>query len=313
MSAVLLRRLITAIPVLFLVSIVTFTLVRIVPGDLAEAKLGSAATPEAVAQLRHDLGIDRPLLEQYGDWLSGVLRGDFGESLVNGESVGHELWNSVPPTLEIAILAMAVSLLIGIPIGVMAALNRETAIDYAGRMAAAAGLALPGFWIALVALTLLARYADWVPPLQYRSLTSDPIENLKLVGIPTLVIGFGLSGIVIRLTRAAMLEVLDQDYVLTARSKGLSRRMVVTRHALKNALIPVITVVGVQLGFLLGSVVIMEQIFAVPGLGRLTFEAINGRDYPTIQAAVLLMAIIFVVVNFVIDIVYVALDPRIRV
>jgi peptide/nickel transport system permease protein len=206
---------------------------------------------------------------------------------------------------------MVLGLLIGVSLGAVAALRTGRPLDYIVRVLAVLGLAVPGFWVALMVLTFLARSFNWIPPLQYQSLFSHPMANIQMLGIPVIILGFNLSAVIMRLTRGSLLEVFRQDYIRTARAKGLSQATLVNRHALRNALIPVITVIGVQLGFLLGGVVVLEQIFSIPGLGNFTFQAINTRDYPAIQAAVLFIAVAFVLVNLLVDLAYVVVDPRV--
>ena len=300
------------IPVLFGVSVILFITIRWIPGDIAELKLGDKATPEDVAQLREQLGINRPLVNQYGDWVSGIFTGDWGTSLWTGNSVISEVRRSLPVTLELGVFALFIAILISIPTGIISAIRQDTATDYVVRIIAILGLAVPGFWLGILMLTYSARWFHWTPPIGYVSFFDDPLTNLKQFIMPAFADGFMAAALTMRMMRSALLEVLRQDYIRTAWAKGLRERVVVTRHALKNAFIPVLTVIGNGIGYLLGGTVIFEQIFSLPGLGRLTFSSITLRDYPQLQANVLVIAIWFVLINLIVDVLYSYFDPRIR-
>ncbi|MGE0541177.1 MAG: ABC transporter permease [Dehalococcoidia bacterium] len=306
------RRLLSVVLVAFLVSLALFAAVRILPGDLAEVKLGEHATPEDVQILRTQLGLDDPLLVQYGKWIGGVLRGDPGDSLFTGRPVFGQLWSRLPVTIELSVLSLALAMLIGIPLGVISALRSGSAVDYIVRIVAVLGQAVPNFWLGIVLLTGLGIYLQWTPPVEYRSFFDAPLHNIQQFALPAIILGYGLSAIVMRLTRSMMLEVLRQDYIRTARSKGLAETPIVRGHALKNTLIPVVTVLGTQFGFLIGGSVVIEQIFALPGVGRLTLEAIVQRDYPQLQFNVLFLAVMILLLNLAVDLLYAYLDPRIR-
>jgi len=312
MQQYIIRRLLLMIPVLIGVSIATFVLIRIVPGDIAVLKCGRGCTPEQVDLIRKQLGTDKPIVTQYFEWIGGIFRGDMGKSLYTRQPVVDELKRRIPITMELAILALAVASAIAIPIGIVSAIRQDTPLDYAGRLFSIAGLAIPSFWIATLVFTLPAIWWKWVPPTRYKDLWDDPIHNLTQMIIPAAILGLGFSAIQMRLTRSAMLEVLRQDYIRTAWAKGLRERVVLVRHALKNALIPVITVMGIQLAALLGGTVIMEQIFVIPGLGRSTFLSVFNRDYPQLQANVMFLAVVYVTMNLLVDLAYGFLDPRIR-
>ena len=317
------RRVILMIPTLIGVTFMLFMLVRFIPGDVIQQIAGDNAiiTPEIRADIEHRLGLDEPWYTQYWTWLFKSLRGEFGESLRSGVPIGEELRLRLPVTLELTSLALLVSLVIALPIGVLSAVRQDTWSDYLSRSVAIGALALPAFWLATLIIVLPSVWWKVAPPLQYVDLWDDPWQNLKIMLFPygkfvpvgpAVILGIGLSGTVMRLTRAQMLEVLRQDYIRTAWSKGLRERTVVTRHALKNALIPVVTVVGLQLPFLIGGAVIVESIFSIPGMGRYLLSAIQGLDYTVVQGVVLVIALAVLVSNLIVDLAYAYLDPRIR-
>jgi peptide/nickel transport system permease protein len=286
--------------------------VRLIPGGAETAVLGENATPQAATQLRHSLGLDRPIPEQYVRWLGGVLHGDFGQSIQFKRPVSKDLRERIPVTMELGLLAMVVSLCIALPIGALSAMRQDTAIDYGARAVAIAMLSLPNFWLGTLVLTFGSVWFNWAPPLTYHSLTDAPLKNLAILAAPAIILGAALSGTVMRLTRAQMLEVLRQDYVRTAWAKGLRERTVVTRHAVRNAFIPVITVIGLQVPILIGGTVILETIFSVPGMGRFLVGAIGARDYPVIQGINLMVALIAITTNLVVDLSYSLIDPRVK-
>jgi peptide/nickel transport system permease protein len=309
-----LKRLVASIPLLLLVSLLAFSIVRIVPGDvvmLMLAEIGNI-TPEQLATIRADMGLDRPFLQQFLIWLGGVVQGDLGKSIWTGRSVGRELLRTIPVTGELAILSMSVALLIAIPIGILSAVRRNTLLDYGGRFFAIVGLSVPEFAVATIALLLLSLYVGWIPSLIYVPLWQEPLRNLGTMILPSLILGFSLSAVIMRMTRSAMLEVLHEDYIRTAYSKGLAERVIIFRHALKNAFIPIITLIGIQARRLIGSTVVIETIFAIPGIGRLTIDALLNRDYTQLQGCILLIALSVVVINLVVDLSYACFDPRIH-
>ncbi len=317
------RRVLLMIPTLVGVTFMLFMLIRYIPGDVIQQIAGENAivTPEVRADIEHRLGLDRPWYTQYWTWLFDAARGEFGESLRSGASIAEELRLRLPVTLELTSLALLVSLVIALPVGVLSALRQDTWLDYVSRSIAIGALAVPGFWLATLVIVLPSVWWKIAPPLQYVDLWVDPWENLKIMLFPygkfvpvgpAVILGIGLSGVVMRLTRAQMLEVLRQDYIRTAWSKGLRERTIVTRHALKNALIPIVTVVGLQLPFLIGGAVIVESIFSIPGMGRYLLSAIAGLDYVVVQGVVLIIALAVVVSNLIVDLMYAYLDPRIR-
>jgi len=310
----IIRRLLGAIVVLFLMSIVVFRLVHWLPGDALLVKLGEAGRipPDKLEEARAEMGIDRPLTEQYLDWLSGILRGDFGRSLIWDESVGQRILDGLPITLELAILASVVALLVAIPVGVLSALKQDTPIDYVARVLAILGLAVPNFWLATMLLLYLTLWFGWTPPLRYTPFWEDPWTNIQTFALPALVLGFTLGASLTRMTRSTVLEVMRNDYIRTARSKGLRDRIVIGRHVLKNAMIPVITIFGLQFTGLLGGSVIMESLFSLPGVGGITLQAVQQRDYTQIQGNALLFGAIALFINVLVDVSYAWFDPRIR-
>jgi peptide/nickel transport system permease protein len=309
-----LRRLLLAIPVLLLSSLIVFGLMRVMPGDALIALMGESGNVGAreLAKLRKDLGLDRPYYEQYGIWLWQMVSLNPGYSIFTNEPIAVALKKSIPVTLELATLALILGLVIAIPVGVLSATRQDKASDYVGRIVAMSGLSLPDFWLGTLVITFAAIWFRWIPPIGYASLWEAPLTNLQQFLLPAAVLGFRLSAATMRMTRSTVLEVLREDYVRTAWAKGLGGRIVVYKHALKNALIPVVTIVGGQLGTLLAGTVIVETIFALPGMGRLTVEAILFRDYPVVQTNVMLVAATLVTLNLVVDLTYAWLDPRIR-
>lgn len=312
MVAYILRRLLMLVPVLLGVSIAVFASIRFIPGDPAVIQLGQAATPAAIAQVRESLHLDDPIVVQYGVWLGNLLRGDLGKSIETGRPVRTEIWERMPITLELLLIAVAVSLLLAIPIGVLAAVRANSPADYLARVLAIFGLSIPGFWIGQMMIVLPSLLWNHSPPFGYRPFFDDPWTNIQQFYLPGIALGIGSAAILIRLTRSSLLEVLRADYVRTAWSKGLRERSVVTHHAIKNALIPLVTVVGLQIGALLGGTVIMESVFALPGMGRLSLDSITRRDYPVVQGVVLLLATGYVLINLAVDLLYGWLDPRIH-
>jgi peptide/nickel transport system permease protein len=308
------RRVVQGLLVLWLVSFAVFSLVRILPGDAVLMQLDAAAapTPEQLARARQELGLDRPFLEQYRTWMSGVAHGDLGRSLITRRPVTQELAKRISLTSHLAVMSMIVALLIALPIGVLAAVRQDTPADYVGRLGAILGLSLPDFWLATVVITFLAIWFHWIPPIGFAPIWQDPARNLSQLLIPAVIIGARLAAVSMRMTRSSLLEVLRQDYVVTARAKGARERTVIVRHALKNAFIPVVTIIGQQFSVLLGGTVIVEFIFLQPGVGSLLLDAVLLRDYTIIQGAVLFFAVVIVAMNLLVDLSYSWLDPRIR-
>jgi len=300
--------------VLWLVSLAIFSLVRILPGDAVIMQLDQAAapSPETLARARQELGLERPFLAQYRTWITGALHGDLGRSLITRRSVTSELGKRISLTSHLAVMSIVVALLIALPIGVLSAVKQDTASDYLARFFAVLGLSLPDFWLATVVITFLAIWVQWIPPVGFAPLWEDPARCLGQLLIPALIIGARLAAVSMRMTRSSLLEVLRQDYIRTARAKGARERAVIVRHAMKNAFIPVVTVIGQQFSVLLGGTVIVEFIFLQPGVGSLMLDAVLLRDYTLIQGAVLFFAAVIVVTNLLVDLSYAWLDPRIR-
>jgi peptide/nickel transport system permease protein len=308
------RRLVLAVPVLLLSSLIVFGLMRVMPGDALTALMAESGNvgERELQKLRKDLGLDRPYHEQYLIWVRQMVTLDPGYSIFTNEPIAVALRKSIPVTFELAMLALILGLVIAIPIGVLSATRQDTASDYVGRVVAISGLSLPDFWLGTLVITFAAIWFRWMPPLGYTSFWDSPSRNLQQFLLPAAVLGFRLSAATMRMTRSMVLEVLREDYVRTAWAKGLEGRIVVYKHVLKNALIPVVTIVGGQLGTLLAGTVIVETIFALPGMGRLTVEAILFRDYPVVQTNVMLVAGTLVTLNLVVDLMYAWLDPRIH-
>jgi peptide/nickel transport system permease protein len=314
MRTYVVRRALNGLLVLWLVSIVIFSLVRILPGDAVIMQLDQAAapTPEILARARQELGLERPFLAQYRTWITGAVHGDLGRSLITRRPVMNELLKRINLTSHLAVMSIVVAMLIALPIGVLSAVKQDTASDYIARFFAVLGLSLPDFWLATVVITFLAIWVQWIPPIGFAPLWEDPARCLGQLLIPALIIGARLAAVSMRMTRSSLLEVLRQDYIRTARAKGTRERAVIVRHALKNAFIPVVTVIGQQFSVLLGGTVIVEFIFLQPGVGSLMLDAVLLRDYTLIQGAVLFFATVIVVTNLLVDLSYAWLDPRIR-
>jgi peptide/nickel transport system permease protein len=314
MHKYVMRRLLLALPVLLISSLIVFGLMRVMPGDALIALMGESGNvgEKELAKLRRDLGLDKPYHEQYLLWLWQMVTFNPGHSIFTNEPIPVALKNAIPVTLELAALALVLGLVIAIPIGVLSATRQDRPEDYVGRVVAVSGLSLPDFWLGTLVITFAAIWFRWIPPIGYVSLWEDPLRNLQQFLLPAAVLGFRLSAATMRMTRSTVLEVLREDYVRTAWAKGLAGRIVVYKHALKNALIPVVTIIGGQLGVLLAGTFVMETIFALPGMGRLTVEAILYRDYPIVQTNVMLVAATLVTLNLLVDLTYAWLDPRIR-
>jgi peptide/nickel transport system permease protein len=305
------RRLVLTIPVLFAMSIFVFLMIRLVPGDPVRTMLGFRATDENVATVRAALGLDRPMLDQYLGWLGGLLRLDLGQDFISKTPLTTLLGQRLPVTLELTILAMGLALLIGIPAGVLAATRRGTT----GRTTSAfviAGISIPDFWLGIMLVLLFAGALRLLPPSGYKPLLEDPVANIRYMILPVLTLALGEAAYIIRTTRAAMEETLGSPFITFLRAKGITERGITYRHALRSAAVPIVTVVGIQFGVLLGGAIVVEYLFALPGVGRLIVTAINQRNYPVVQAGVLVVAALFIVVNLVTDLLYGALDPRLN-
>ena len=317
MKAYAVKRVLLFLPTIVLTTIVVFGLFWIVPGDVATLILVGAdgedtATIEDIEKLREELGLDRPIHIQYGEWLWNVLRGDLGTSLWYRVPVTEELRDRFLVTLELSVMAIIMAFIVGVPLGVLSAVKQDTGMDYASRVFALIGVAMPNFWLGVLIIYGLAYWAGWLPPLGYASLWDDPLLNVQQLVFPAMVLSFSNLGLTARVTRSSMLEVLREDYVRTARAKGLRELVVLGRHTLKNALLPVITISGYQFAGLLGGVIIIESIFVVPGVGSWTIQSIHHRDFVVLQGVIVLVAVVILTLNLIIDLFYGVLDPRIR-
>jgi peptide/nickel transport system permease protein len=314
LGAYLGRRLLATTLTLLGVSVLVFGMVRLVPGTVVDQLLGQAAlaSPEVVASFRAYFGLDRPAHVQYAQWLAGVARGDLGVSWLSGRPVAALFVERLPVSAELAVLAVAWSLLLGVPLGTGAAVWRGGVRDSMIRVGATLGLSLPAFWQGTVLILLVSVYLGWMPSLAWAPLTERPLENLATMALPALTLGTATAAMITRMSRSSMLDVLGRDYVRTARAKGVSEHRVTFHHALRNALIPVVTVAGVQLGYIVGGIVVVEDVFTLPGVGRLLLDAIFQRDYPVVQGVILILGAIFMLLNLAVDLLYAALDPRLR-
>jgi peptide/nickel transport system permease protein len=312
MSTYVLQRVVQLVPVLLVISALVFFIFKLVPGDEATARLGMTADPASVASLRHELGLDRPVYVQYVAWLGKAARGNLGTSYINGQSVFSLVLEKFPATLELASLGVLLSLVVSVPIGTLAALRRGSWIDQVSRIIALAGYCIPRYWLAILLILGLAVRVRWFPPAGFVPFTKDPVDNLRHAALPVLALAATLAAVQMRFLRSSLLDVIGQDYVRTAYAKGLQSRIVVVRHALANALIPFVTIVGLQFAQLLGGLVVVEQIFSWPGVGWLMVQSITQRDIAVVQGAVLLIATGFVLVNLLVDLAYAYIDPRIR-
>jgi peptide/nickel transport system permease protein len=321
MHRYIVNRVLLLIPTLVGAAAVVFVLMRLIPGDICVLRLGSggmSVNPRAIALCHAELGLDRPLIFQFLDFVWGFFRLDFGISMWSGKPVAEEIAARLPISLEIAAMATVIAILIAIPLGTISALKQNSWIDHVVRTVAIAGIATPSFWLGIVSLLAVLSIsnavfgAPWMPPIDYVPFWQDPLHNLSVVLLPALTVGYRYSAVTMRMTRSAMLEVLREDYIRTARAKGLIERLIVNRHALKNALLPVVTLIGIEFAFLIGGLVVTEQVFNINGVGRLLVLAIQNQDYTLTQALVMLTVAIFVLANLVVDLLYAWLDPRIR-
>ena len=312
MLHLVLHRLVAVVPVLLLVSAGAFALLHLTPGDPIDAMMAESVDATVKETLRRELGLDRPLPEQYLRWMGRILTGDLGRSIRNGEPVMENVSRRLRPSLQLAALAMTISLLVAFPIGIVSAARRNTSVDRAGTTFALFGICMPNFLLALLLIFVFGVTLRWLPISGYTDPFEEPIPGLRSLVLPALTLGLALAAVVTRTLRSSLIEALGEDYVRTARAKGLSEKGVILGHVLKNAMIPVVTVLGLQLGTLIGGAVITEYVFALPGVGRLVVDAVFARDYPLVQGVVLLIALGFILSNLVVDLLYGVLDPRIR-
>jgi peptide/nickel transport system permease protein len=306
------RRILLLFPTVILLSFLVFSIIRVLPGDVVELMVSEGGYADDEAELRNMLGLDKPLFSQYLSYMKGALTGDLGVSLWSGQPVLTEISRRLPISFELALMALLWTFILGIPIGVVSALKQDTGTDYTLRSLAIGGLSIPGFWIATLILVFGSIWFKWVPPMNYISFEENPIQNLSQLVVPSFVLSLALSAAIMRMTRTMMLEVMREDYIRTARAKGLTRWTVVIRHALKNAMIPVVSIMGIQLAFLVGGTIIMETIFVLPGMGKYLLDAIAWRDYPVIQGINLFICTLIITINLCVDLLYGILDPRIR-
>ena len=312
MGAILVHRLLGALPILLIVSLITFAMIHLIPGDPAIAIAGMSATPEQVANIRRDLGLNQPLLSQLWDWYANLLHGNLGRSLLLGQPVVQATMQRLPVTLALSAYALVLTLFLGLISGIVAALRQNTWIDQAAMVLAMIGISVPSFYLGLLMIIVFAVDLRWLPTGGYVALTQDPLGWLATSTMPAIALALLLAGLLARITRSTMLEVLRQDYIRTARAKGLPDRLVVMKHALANALIPIITVVGIIVSLLISGSVVVETLFSIPGIGQLLTQAVLNRDYPMVQGGLLITTALLVGVNILVDVCYALLDPRVR-
>ncbi|MCX5909485.1 MAG: ABC transporter permease [Deltaproteobacteria bacterium] len=311
MIAYICKRLLAVIPILIGVTAVIFFLTTLIPGDVVDILLESQVQPEVADRLRQTLGLDQPFWLRYWTWASGLARGDFGFSVTNGYPVLGQILDKFPPSLELAVLATLIGILTGIPFGVLSARKQFHFTDDFLRLSSLIGFSLPSFWVGTLFLLMVSLWFPGFPILKYVPFSQDPILNLKIMSLPSITLGIAMAALIMRMTRSCVLEVIRQQFVVTARAKGLAERMVLFKHILRNALIPVVTLVGLRFGYLIGGVVIVEEVFGIPGLGRLVIYSISKRDFPLIVGVVFFIALSFLLINLMVDILYAVIDPRI--
>jgi peptide/nickel transport system permease protein len=308
----ILARLAALIPILLGLSIASFALVHVIPGDPALVMLGGEGTPQQVQELRKQLGLDRPLIVRYGEWLGRVLRGDLGESLYNRTRITDELRWRFPTTLALVCLSLLLSIGVGVPAGLISAVYRNSWIDHAARLLTLVSLSLPSFWLGLMLILLFSLKLNLLPIVGYKPITIDSWGGIRFLILPSAALGTYLAALLARLVRSSVLEVLGQEYIRTARAKGLPERVVLFRHALRNALVPAVTVIGINVGILLGGSAVIETLFVLPGVGQLVVTALYNRDLPVIQGLILYISVLYVLINLAVDLLYTYLDPRLR-
>jgi peptide/nickel transport system permease protein len=306
------RRLIGVVAVLFGISVIVFLMVRLIPGDTVQLLLGTEASQEQIDHLRGVFGLDRPIYVQFADWFGRVLQGDFGTSLRTNRPVLPDIIARFGVTVQLSLVSLAIALVVAIPLGMASAMNRGRVSDATSRVVALIGLSVPNFWLGTILIMFVSLVLGWLPPIGFISLIDDPWQGAQTLILPSIALGTAMAAFVMRMLRSSLLEVLRQDYIRTAQAKGLRERTVLYSHALKNAFIPVLTVIGVQIGHLLGGAVIVEEVFSLPGMGRFLLNSIYQRDYPVVQGSVLFVALIFSLINLLVDVMYAWFDPRIR-
>jgi peptide/nickel transport system permease protein len=315
MARYIIQRILLMIPTLLGVAVLVFLLLRVMPGDIVELRFlmeGGRVSPEVLAAERTRLGLDKPIYQQFIDWMSGLAVGDFGKSMWTGRPVIEEISSRLELSLQVALMATALAVLLALPLGTLSALYRDTWVDHVIRVFAVAGLSIPSFWLGMLIILGLLYTFNWIPPLTYVPIYQDPLYNISQLIWPAMAVGYRYSAVATRMMRSTILEVLQEDYIRTARAKGVFERLVVRRHAMRNAMLPVVTVVGLEFAFLIGGLVVTEQVFNLNGIGKLFVETVTRNDYTMVQALVMLVAFFFIIINFAVDLLYAALDPRIR-
>ncbi len=313
MGQYIFKRALFSVLVLFIISIVVFGAVRLIPGDVCKIVFGTPdVTPEQCNSVNEELGLNKPLVTQYVSYMAGALHGDLGKTLISKQDVWGQIKDRIPLTLELTLLATTLAIVIAVPVGVASAIRQDSVTDYGLRFLTIGWLSIPSFWLGTMLIIFPAKWWNYSPPVGYVDIWQDPLKNLEQLYLPAIALGLGLSASLARVMRSAMLEVFRQDYVRTARAKGLRERVVVARHTLKNAMIPVVTLFAIQFGFLLGGTVVLESIFSLPGLGQLTLASVTIKDYSQVQGLVLFFALMLVLINFLVDLSYAWFDPRIR-
>lgn len=311
MAYMILKKVLSIIPLLLLVSVILFVLINLLPGDAAMGMVTEGASEDYVNRVRAEMGLDKPPVTRYFDWLIGIFRGDLGKSLISNQLVSVKIAQRLPVTLEITFVAMVISILIAVPLGILSAVRRGSIFDTIGSFVSMLGIAMPPFWLGMLLVLLFSVTLNALPASGFVSFAQDPLQNLRCVIMPAASIGVAFAATVMRQTRSALLEVMQQDYVTTAYAKGLKGRVVIWKHALRNALIPVVTVITMQIGRLIGGAVVTETVFALPGIGREIVDAILSRDYPVVMGTILVVAALVVVTNTLVDVLYILIDPRI--
>ena len=311
MAYMILKQVLSIIPLLLLVSVILFVLINLLPGDAAMGMVTEGASEDYVNRVRAEMGLDKPPVTRYFDWLIGIFRGDLGKSLISNQLVSVKIAQRLPVTLEITFVAMVISILIAVPLGILSAVRRGSIFDTIGSFVSMLGIAMPPFWLGMLLVLLFSVTLNALPASGFVSFAQDPLQNLRCVIMPAASIGVAFAATVMRQTRSALLEVMQQDYVTTAYAKGLKGRVVIWKHALRNALIPVVTVITMQIGRLIGGAVVTETVFALPGIGREIVDAILSRDYPVVMGMILVVAALVVVTNTLVDVLYILIDPRI--
>lgn len=309
----IIKKLLSIIPLLLVISIVLFILINALPGDATMSLIGETADEEYVAQLREKMGLDKPVLLRYFSWLGDILQGNMGESLISSETVAEKIQMRLPITMEITLVSMLISVLIALPLGVLSAVRRGSWADTCGSVVSMLGVAMPSFWLGLLLVMYFAVNKGLLPASGFVAFSQDPVKNIRCIILPCLSIGFGFAATVMRQTRSSLLEVLQQDYIMTAQAKGLRERTVIWKHAMRNALIPVLTVTAMQVGRLIGGAVVTEAVFAIPGMGSAIVSAILNRDYPVAMGMIMVVATIVVLINTFVDVLYILIDPRVSI